>query len=52
MSLVSIRLDALRTGRVQPFPRPGSLSAIDKQPYHGQLAVTRPGRGGESPLIF
>ncbi|NQD96856.1 MOSC domain-containing protein, partial [Pseudomonas sp. CrR25] len=47
MSLPSIRLDALLTGRAQPFTRPGSRSAIDKQPQHGQLAVTALGLGGD-----
>lgn len=47
MSLPSIRLDALLTGRVQPFTRPGSRSAIDKQPQQGLLAVNPLGLGGD-----
>ena len=47
MSLPSIRLDALLTGRVQPFNRPGSHSAIDKQPQPGPLTVTTLGLGGD-----
>jgi len=47
MSLPSIRLDALLTGHVQPFTRPGSHSAIDKQPQPGPLAVTTLGLGGD-----
>ncbi|MGY3299394.1 MOSC domain-containing protein YiiM [Pseudomonas sp. TE6288] len=34
------RLDCLLTGSARPFTRPGSLSAIDKQPRQGPLRVT------------
>lgn len=47
MSLPSIRLDALLTGRAQPFTRPGSHSSIDKQPQYGQVAVTPLGLAGD-----
>jgi len=47
MTLPSVRLDALLTGRAQPFTRPGSHSAIDKQPQPGPLAVTTLGLGGD-----
>lgn len=47
MSLPSIRLDALLTGHAQPFTRPGTRSAIAKQPQHGQLKVTALGLGGD-----
>lgn len=47
MSLPTIRLDTLLTGRVQPFTRPGSQSAIDKQPQQGQLKVSTLGLHGD-----
>lgn len=40
MSLPSIPLDTLLTGRAEPFTRPGSRSAIAKAPRQGSLAVT------------
>ncbi|WP_339425305.1 MOSC domain-containing protein [Pseudomonas proteolytica] len=47
MSLPTIRLDTLLTGRVQPFTRPGTQSAIDKQPQQGQLKVSTLGLHGD-----
>ena len=47
MSLPTICLDTLLTGRVQPFTRPGSQSAIDKQPQQGQLKVSTLGLHGD-----
>jgi MOSC domain-containing protein YiiM len=47
MSLPEISLEALLTGRAQPFTRPGSLSAIDKRPQHARLAVTPLGLDGD-----
>ncbi|PHN58495.1 molybdenum cofactor sulfurase [Pseudomonas sp. ICMP 8385] len=47
MSLPTIRLDTLLTGRAQPFTRPGSQSAIDKQPRHGQLKLSTLGLSGD-----
>lgn len=43
MSLSAVRLDSLLTGRAVPFSRPGSLSAIAKQPRQAALKVTRLG---------
>ncbi|WP_448681538.1 MOSC domain-containing protein [Pseudomonas nicosulfuronedens] len=40
MSLPAVFLDTLLTGRAVPFTRPGSRSAIAKQPRQGTLAVT------------
>jgi len=47
MSLSSIRLDALLTGRAQPFTRPGSRSAIVKQLQQGPRSVTALGLQGD-----
>lgn len=47
MTLPTIRLDTLLTGRVQPFTRPGTQSAIDKQPQQGQLKVCTLGLHGD-----
>lgn len=47
MSLPAVSLDALLTGRAQPFTRPGSFSAINKHPRHDQLTVTKLGLGGD-----
>lgn len=47
MSLPTIRLDTLLTGRVQPFTRPGTQSAIDKQPQQGRLKVSTLGLHGD-----
>lgn len=47
MTLPTIRLDTLLTGRVQPFTRPGTQSAIDKQPQQGQLKVSTLGLHGD-----
>ena len=47
MSLPTICLDTLLTGRAQPFTRPGTQSAIDKQPRHGQLKVATLGLHGD-----
>lgn len=43
MSLPVISLDAVLTGRAVPFTRPGSRSAIAKQPRQTRLAVTTVG---------
>lgn len=40
-------LDALLTGRAQPFTRPGSRSGIAKAPRQGPLAVTALGLAGD-----
>ncbi|QXH44175.1 MOSC domain-containing protein [Pseudomonas xanthosomatis] len=40
-------LDSLLTGQARPFTRPGSLSAIDKQPRRGELKVTFLGIAGD-----
>jgi MOSC domain-containing protein YiiM len=40
MSLPAVSLDALLTGHAVAFTRPGSRSAIAKQPREGALAVT------------
>ncbi|QRY77401.1 MOSC domain-containing protein [Pseudomonas sp. PDNC002] len=40
MSLSAVSLDALLTGRAVPFTRPGSLSAIAKEPRQTTLKVT------------
>ncbi|MBD9500841.1 MOSC domain-containing protein [Pseudomonas sp. BGr12] len=40
MSLPAVSLDALLTGQAAPFTRPGSRSAIAKQPRQATLAVT------------
>lgn len=43
----SPRLDSLLTGIARPFTRPGSHSAIDKQPRQGALQVTALGIAGD-----
>ena len=43
----SSRLDSLLTGSARPFTRPGSHSAIDKQPRAGRLQVTFLGLAGD-----
>jgi MOSC domain-containing protein YiiM len=40
-------LDSLLTGQARPFTRPGSHSAIDKQPRQGALQVTTLGIAGD-----
>lgn len=40
-------LRAVLTGRVRPYTRPGSLSAIDKRPQHGPVAVNLLGLEGD-----
>lgn len=47
MSLPTIGLDTLLTGRAQPFTRPGTQSAIDKQPRRGPLKVATLGLHGD-----
>lgn len=47
MTSPSPRLDCLLTGSARPFTRPGSLSAIDKQPRQGPLRVTLLGIAGD-----
>lgn len=47
MTSPSPRLDSLLTGSARPFTRPGSLSAIDKQPRQGPLRVTLLGIAGD-----
>jgi len=47
MTSPSPRLDSLLTGCARPFTRPGSHSAIDKQPRQGPLAVTFLGIAGD-----
>ncbi|MDT3717485.1 MOSC domain-containing protein [Pseudomonas soli] len=47
MTSPSPRLDSLLTGSARPFTRPGSLSAIDKQPRQGPLQVTLLGIVGD-----
>lgn len=47
MSLPSIHLDSLLTGRAQSFTRPGSHSAIAKSPKSGALQVTAQGLAGD-----
>nr|WP_100547988.1 MULTISPECIES: MOSC domain-containing protein [unclassified Pseudomonas] len=43
----SLQLDALLTGRAQPFTRPGSRSGIAKVPCQEALAVTTLGLAGD-----
>lgn len=43
----SLQLDALLTGRAQPFTRPGSRSGIAKAPRQEALAVTTLGLVGD-----
>lgn len=43
----SVVLEAVLTGKAQPFTRPGTQSAIDKRPQAGVLAVTMLGMGGD-----
>ncbi|ERH51603.1 MOSC domain-containing protein [Pseudomonas sp. MDMC216] len=43
----SLQLDALLTGRAQPFTRPGSRSGIAKAPRQEALAVTTLGLAGD-----
>ncbi|MFN3768176.1 MAG: MOSC domain-containing protein [Ectopseudomonas guguanensis] len=43
----SLQLDALLTGRAQPFTRPGSRSGIAKVPSQEALAVTTLGLAGD-----
>ncbi|MDH1622171.1 MOSC domain-containing protein [Pseudomonas chengduensis] len=43
----SLQLDALLTGRAQPFTRPGSRSGIAKVPRQEALAVTTLGLAGD-----
>lgn len=43
----SLQLDALLTGRAQPFTRPGSRSGIAKTPRQEALAVTTLGLAGD-----
>ena len=40
-------LDELRTGKAVPYTRPGSMSAIDKQPVAGAVAVGELGLDGD-----
>lgn len=47
MNPPSTRLDSLLIGSARPFTRPGSLSAIDKKPYPGAVAVTFLGIAGD-----
>ncbi|MDN7142445.1 MOSC domain-containing protein [Pseudomonas sp. JQ170] len=42
-----LTLDAVLTGRAVPYTRPGSHSAIDKQPRTGEVAVTELGLAGD-----
>ncbi len=41
------RVRAVLTGKVRPYTRPGSLSAIDKQPRSGSVAVNLLGLEGD-----
>ena len=43
MALITRSLDCLLTGQARSFTRPGSRSAIAKQPWLGPLKVTRLG---------
>lgn len=43
----AIAIDALLTGVVRPYTRPGSLSAIAKTPVEGAVAVTVEGLAGD-----
>ncbi|MBF8720103.1 MOSC domain-containing protein [Pseudomonas guariconensis] len=47
MPQTTLALDCLLTGHAQPFTRPGSRSAIDKQPRQGPLKVTFLGLEGD-----
>ncbi|CAK14770.1 MOSC domain-containing protein [Pseudomonas entomophila] len=47
MNTIHPRLDSLLTGSARPFTRPGSHSAIDKQPREGALQVTFLGIAGD-----
>ncbi|MEG1041639.1 MAG: MOSC domain-containing protein [Pseudomonas sp.] len=42
-----MKLDAVLTGKAVPFTRPGSSSAIAKQPRRGEVAVTELGLAGD-----
>lgn len=42
-----VRVDALLTGRARPYTRPGSMSAIDKQPVQGVLTIDTSGLAGD-----
>ncbi|QGW77871.1 MOSC domain-containing protein [Pseudomonas alkylphenolica] len=42
-----MKLEAVLTGKAVPFTRPGSSSAIAKQPRNGELAVTELGLAGD-----
>ncbi|WP_442107418.1 MOSC domain-containing protein [Pseudomonas sp. NUPR-001] len=42
-----MKLDAVLTGKAVPFTRPGSSSAIAKQPRSGEVAVTELGLAGD-----
>ncbi len=41
------RLDTVLVGKARPYTRPGSLSAIDKQPVSGPVRVDTPGLDGD-----
>lgn len=47
MTSLSLRVDALLTGRAQPYSRPNSLSGIDKQPRAGSVQVGALGLEGD-----
>ena len=42
-----VRIDALLAGRAQPYTRPGSRSAIDKQPLAGPVSIGELGFAGD-----
>jgi MOSC domain-containing protein YiiM len=42
-----IRVDALLTGKVQPYTRPGSSSGIDKRPCAGEVQIGKLGIEGD-----
>lgn len=41
--LPNVRIDALLTGRVRPYTRPGTRSGINKQPREGWIRITELG---------
>ncbi len=47
MTAIPLTLDAVLTGKAVAYTRPGSSSAIDKQPRNGEVAVTYLGLAGD-----
>lgn len=47
MPAVAVRVDALLAGVAVPYPRPGSMSGIDKRPLAGRVDTGTTGFVGD-----